>query len=113
MAEGAGDKLKTPSPQPREHVEALAADIAQTRERLSTTLAGLNAEVRALLDPSTPVSLALAGTRDVADKLALAIRTTGQVRALARVRRFGPVGAVTGLTVFLFRSGLVRRFWNR
>ena len=114
MAEGASDELKTQQPsQPRASVEAVEADIVHTRERLAMTLAGLNAEVHALLDPNTPVTLASGGTRDVTDKIAAGLRTTGQIRALARVRTFGPLGVVTGLGVFLFRSGIARRLWNR
>jgi hypothetical protein len=113
MAEVASDELKTPPPQPRAGVEAVEADIVRTRERLSRTLNGLSAEVRALLDPSMPVDLASGGARDVADKFAVGLRKAGQIRALVRVRRFGPVGAVTGLAVFLFRSGIARRLWNR
>jgi hypothetical protein len=114
MAEGASDELKTQPPsQPRASVEAVEADIVHTRERLSLTLAGLNAEVRALLDPNTPVTLASGGTRDAAHKIAVGLRTMRQIRALARVRTFGPLGVVAGLGVFLFRSGLTRRLWNQ
>jgi hypothetical protein len=114
MAESASDELKTQqSPPPRASIEAVEADIAHTRERLAMTLAGLNAEVRALLDPDTPVTLNPAGTRDITDKIAVGLRTTGQIRALARVRTLRPLGVMTGLGVFLVRSGIARRLWNR
>jgi hypothetical protein len=114
MAEGTSDELNIRQPsQPRATVEAVEADVVHTRERLALTLAGLNAQVHALLDPDTPVALASGGTRDVADTIALGLRTTGQIRALARLRTFGLLRVVTGLGVFLFRSGIARRLWNR
>jgi hypothetical protein len=114
MAEGTSDELKARQrSQPRASVEAVEADIVHTRERLALTLAGLNAQVHALLDPDNPVVLASGGTRDVTDTIALGLRTTGQIRALARLRTFGVLRVVTGLGVFLFRSGIARRLWNR
>ena len=79
MAEGTSEELKTRQPsQPGASVEVVEADIVHTRERLAMTLAGLNAEVRALLDPNTPVALASAGTRDLTQTIAVGLRTTGR-----------------------------------
>jgi hypothetical protein len=113
MAEDAGDAVKAPRPAT---VEAVEADIARTRERLSVTMTALNGEVRVLLNPDLPVTLAPAGNRDAADKVAVGLRAAGRIRALARQRhagRVGTVAAVVGLTVFLFRSGIARRIWHR
>ena len=43
-------------------VESVEEEIARTRERLSVTLTQLNGDVRALLNPNTPVTIAPAGT---------------------------------------------------
>ena len=113
MAENASHAVTVP---PKATVTSVEADIARTRERLSLTLTALDGEVRALLDPDRPVALPPPGNRDAADKVATALRTAGQIRALARpakAGRLGIVAIVTGLTVFLFRSVIARRVRNR
>lgn len=97
-------------------VEAIEKDLAQTRGRLSMTLSALNGEVRMLLDPQTAGNPAPPRTRDAADLVARGLRTAGQIRGLARSARSGPVGiatVVTALVLFLSRSGLADRLWNR
>jgi hypothetical protein len=113
MAENRTHAVTVP---PASTVASVEADIARTRERLSFTLTALNGDVRALLDPETPVILPPPGNRDAADTVAAGLRTVGQIRALARPGQAGPlrlVTIVTGVTVFLFRSGVARRVWNR
>lgn len=112
MAEHASDHVTAPR---KATVESVEEEIARTRERLSVTLIQLNGDVRALLDPTTPVTIAPAGDRDAADKVAAGLRTAGRISALARPRKAGFLGivtAVTGLTVFLFRSGIAGRISN-
>lgn len=97
-------------------VKSIEAEIARTRERLSVTLTGLNGDVRALLDPEMPVLIAPAGHRDAVEKVAVGLRSAGQISALVRPRKaggFGILRAVAGLIVWLFRSGAPQRLWSR
>jgi hypothetical protein len=113
MAENASHAVTAPR---KTTVESVEEEIARTRERLSVTLTQLNGDVRALLNPNTPVMIAPVGDRDATDKVAAGLRTAGQINALARPRKAGPFGmlrAVTGLTVFLFGSGIAPRVWRR
>jgi hypothetical protein len=111
MAENASHAVPVP---PASTVESVEANIARTRERLSLTLTALNGDVRALLDAETPVVLPPPGHRDAAATVATGLRTAGQIRALARTAKAGPMGLATiSLTLFLFRSGMARRVWNR
>ena len=113
MAENASDPVTPPR---KATVESVEEEIARTRVRLSATLSQLNGDARALLNPNTPVTIAPAGNRDAADRVASGLRTAGQISALARPRKEGPLGiltAVTGLTIFLVRSAIARRLRNR
>ena len=113
MAQDAGGTMTAPR---KATVESVEEEIARTRERLMLTLTQINGDVRALLDPDAAVVIAPAGNRDAVDKVAVGLRTAGQITALARPAKAGPFGvvrAVTGLTVFLLGSGLVRRLWQR
>jgi hypothetical protein len=112
MAENASEHVTARKPT----IESVEEDISRTRDRLSVTLTQLNGDVRALLNPGTPVVIAPAGNRDAVDKVAAGLRTAGRISSLARPRTAGPLGiltAATGLTVFLFRSGIARRIWSR
>lgn len=119
MAQGAGDELRPQAPVTAQSslspLEECEANIARTRERLSVTLTALNGEVHALLDPDTPISLSSGGS-DSVDLVAVGLRTTGQLRAIARTGKLGGFAIVTvlaGLGLFLYRSGIARRLWGR
>lgn len=114
MADKASDDVRAQQPR-KATVESVEEEIARARQRLSVTLIQLNDDVRALLDPKIPVSLAPIDHREAAHTAA-GPRSAGRNSALARFRKARPLGiltAVTGLTVFLFRSGIARRVWNR
>ena len=113
MAENASGPVTTPQ---KATVESVHEEIARTRERLSVTLAQLNGDVRALLNPNTPVTIAPPGHRDAADKVAAGLRTAGQISALAhpgKARPFRILRVVIGLTAFLTHTGIGRRIWNQ
>jgi hypothetical protein len=112
MAENAGDDMTTP---PKATVESFEAEIARTRQRLSVTLGALNGDLRALLNPDIAIAIDSAGHRDAADKVAVGLRTAGQIRALVRPKRGGYLGIATtaaSVAIFLFRSGIARPIWS-
>jgi hypothetical protein len=116
MGEGASDRVTAaPAAEASANaspVDALEAEVARTRERLSATLGALNGEVQALLDTRTPLTSAPQGTRSLADVAALSLRATGHIRAIAQRRRLGQLALVTaiaGLAAFVLRAGLARR----
>jgi hypothetical protein len=113
MAENANDPVTAPR---KVTIESVEEEIARTRQRLTVTLAQLNGDARALINPNTPVVVAPAGRRDAVDTVAAGLRTAGRIGALARPGTSGPFGmlrAATGLTMFLFRSGMAWRAGSR
>jgi hypothetical protein len=117
MAEGSDDTgtVKAAAAEPPT-VESLEAEIARIRERLSTAVARLDLESRALLDLQTPAPAVPPGGPDAAYVVAAGLRGIGQLRAMVRsgtAARLGIAVAAVGVTALLVRSVLGRRSRRR